>query len=72
MEVNSDTTVNMKTQNDFLAQVDLVKAALRQFVKVINDPDFANADATKTGAMENLMKHIVRLFYFSSFLSHVE
>ena len=69
MEVNSDTTVNMKTQNDFLAQVDLVKAALRQFVKVVNDPDFANADATKTGAMENLMKHIVRLFIFLPFVS---
>ena len=65
METDHNQTDIMKTEADFLAQVDLAKAALKQFVKVINDPDFANADATKCGAMENLMKHVVCLsFYF--------
>ena len=47
METDHNQTDIMKTEADFLAQVDLAKAALKQFVKVINDPDFANADATK-------------------------
>jgi hypothetical protein len=56
----------MKTETDFLAQVELAKIALRQFVKVLKDPDYATADNMKIGAMETLMKQTV--CFLSNFL----
>jgi hypothetical protein len=53
---------DMKTESDFLAQVQHAKAALKQFVHVTTNKDFENADAIKRGALENLMKHTVRIF----------
>jgi hypothetical protein len=60
---SSPTTAvdDMKTESDFLAQAQHAKAALKQFVQVTTNPDFENADAIKRGALENLMKHTVRI-----------
>jgi hypothetical protein len=49
----------VRTEAEFVAQAQLAKAALEQFITVTTDPQFKDADLIKVGAMENIMKHTV-------------
>jgi hypothetical protein len=52
----------MQTEANFVAQAELARSALQQFVAV---KDFENADETKRSALNKLIKQTVRSFKIS-------
>ena len=56
----------MRTEAEFVEQAENAQTALQQFVAV---KDFDNADDLKRGALNKLIKAIVRTFYFLVFLN---
>jgi hypothetical protein len=60
------STVNMRTEAEFVEQAELARSSLQQFIAV---QDFDNADEIKRGALNKVMKNIVSvlLILFSPF-----
>lgn len=72
MEASSNTsepstTVNMRTEADFVAQAELARTALQQFAAI---KDFEDADDLKRSFLNKLIKATVSRFrHFYIFLS---